>query len=272
MVSGEELIVAARAVAARTGGAALALDMFERESGLQRSAVYRHFGGWRQLCAASGIAPLSRTARIPDDTLFAAMRDTFLSLGGVPRATRFFRNFPYSPSVLHRRFGSWSRMQAAFRDWAETNAPDFPHLDALDGGGDERQVAMPDGPPWPSSGARPFGEPIGFGALLNAPVNEQGVVFAFGALAAQLGFAVESVAGGFPDCLAKRRVGPDRWEGVRIEFEFRSRNFRDHGHDPSGCDLIVCWRHDWPECPLEVLELQSAVAARRAAGGVTPRA
>jgi hypothetical protein len=27
-------------------------------------------------------------------------------------------------------------------------------------------------------------------------------------------------------------------------------------HDPSKCDLIVCWRHNWPECPLEVLELR----------------
>ena len=26
-----------------------------------------------------------------------------------------------------------------------------------------------------------------------------------------------------------------------------------------GCDLIVCWRHNWPECPLEVLELSEAV-------------
>jgi hypothetical protein len=48
---------------------------------------------------------------------------------------------------------------------------------------------------------------------------------------------------------------------VRIEFEFESRNFRDHGHDVDGCDVIVCWRHNWTECPahLEVLELQSVI-------------
>ena len=29
------------------------------------------------------------------------------------------------------------------------------------------------------------------------------------------------------------------------------------------CDLIVCWRHNWPECPenLEVLELSTVVRA-----------
>jgi hypothetical protein len=49
---------------------------------------------------------------------------------------------------------------------------------------------------------------------------------------------------------------------VRIEFEYRSRNFAAHRHDPGGCDPIVCWVHDWPDCPIEVLELRQAMAAR----------
>jgi len=24
-----------------------------------------------------------------------------------------------------------------------------------------------------------------------------------------------------------------------------------------GCDLIVCWVHNWPECPVEVIELST---------------
>jgi hypothetical protein len=35
-----------------------------------------------------------------------------------------------------------------------------------------------------------------------------------------------------------------------------------HGHPPDGCDLIVCWEHNWPESPLEVVELKSALARR----------
>ena len=44
-------------------------------------------------------------------------------------------------------------------------------------------------------------------------------------------------------------------------------------HDPAACDLIVCWEHNWPECPLEVIELRSVVdrlkrtAPRLAASG-----
>lgn len=50
---------------------------------------------------------------------------------------------------------------------------------------------------------------------------------------------------------------------MRIEFEYRSRNFREHRHDPADCDLIVCWEHDWPGAPVEVLKLKSAGAGLR---------
>jgi hypothetical protein len=79
--------------------------------------------------------------------------------------------------------------------------------------------------------------------------------------ASELGYTVETVATGFPDCTARRRVSGGLWESVRVEFEFRSKSFHDHGHDPAGCDVIVCWEHDWPACPLEVLALRPAVAA-----------
>jgi hypothetical protein len=92
-------------------------------------------------------------------------------------------------------------------------------------------------------------------------VNEQGVVLLFGMLAKDLGYMIEAAQKGFPDCEAMRQVAPERWQRVHIEFEFESRNFRDHGHPASGCDAIVCWRHNWDECPenIEVVELSSVI-------------
>jgi hypothetical protein len=89
--------------------------------------------------------------------------------------------------------------------------------------------------------------------LRHAPVNEDGVIFLFGMVARELGYLVESVQGGFPDCEAKRQIAPGQWQRVRIEFEFESRNFRDHGHSPDGCDIIVCPEH------LEVVELKQVI-------------
>jgi hypothetical protein len=88
-------------------------------------------------------------------------------------------------------------------------------------------------------------------------VNEAGVVYLFGTLAERLGFMMLRMQSDFPDGEAMRRIEEERWERVRIEFEYESRNFLKHMHDAHECDLIVCWRHNWPECPLEVLELRS---------------
>jgi Homing endonuclease associated repeat len=102
-----------------------------------------------------------------------------------------------------------------------------------------------------------MGEPFDRSPMTNAPVNELGVMVLFGMVAAGLGLQVESVQGKFPDCLAKRQVAPGKWQHLRIEFEYESKNFKLHGHDPKGCDMIVCWRHNWKDVPanIEVIEL-----------------
>jgi len=106
-----------------------------------------------------------------------------------------------------------------------------------------------------------LGAPTGLPAFPYEPVNEMGVMVLFSMLAQQLGFVIESVQGGFPDCQAKIEVEPGRWQHFRIEFEYESLQFKKHGHDPSQCDLIVCWRHNWKNCPpnLQVLELSKIV-------------
>ena len=111
------------------------------------------------------------------------------------------------------------------------------------------------------NGRPTYGNPIDFRGLRHEPVNEEGVVFLFGMVAKELGYMVEALQAGFPDCEAKRQVGPNKWQKVRIEFEFESRNFRDHGHPGEGCDVIVCWRHNWLECPahIEVVALETVI-------------
>lgn len=88
-----------------------------------------------------------------------------------------------------------------------------------------------------------------------APVNELGVVFLFSHVAKRLKFRIVRIQPQFPDCFAHRFIG-DGERICRIEFEFRSSSFRTHGHDPKGCDAIVCWHHDWPDAPVEVIELK----------------
>jgi len=110
-----------------------------------------------------------------------------------------------------------------------------------------------------------LGAPMSLPAMAYEPVNEMGVMVLFSMLAERLGFVIEAVQSGFPDCEAKIEVEPGRWQHFRIEFEYESRGFRVHGHDPGQCDLIVCWRHNWKKCPphIQVLELSKIVAGLR---------
>src|SRR5207249_949696 len=57
-----------------------------------------------------------------------------------------------------------------------------------------------------------YGNLMEFPGMKHEPVNEQGVVLLFGMLAKELGYEVEAAQKGFPDCEAKRRISPQRWE------------------------------------------------------------
>jgi len=102
------------------------------------------------------------------------------------------------------------------------------------------------------------GDLINFRGLVYSPINENGVIFLFGKVIEDLNMYIEEIKPGFPDCVGRRFTGKG-WERVYIEFEHKSSNFKQHGHDPDECDLIVCWEHDWPDCPLEVMELREIV-------------
>jgi hypothetical protein len=107
------------------------------------------------------------------------------------------------------------------------------------------------------------GDVINFHGLVYGPVNEMGVVALFSKISEELGFIIEEVKAGFPDCIARRQVDKG-WERVGIEFEYFSSNFCRHGHDPNGCDLIVCWEHDWDVCPVPVVSLKQYIADAQA--------
>jgi len=96
--------------------------------------------------------------------------------------------------------------------------------------------------------------------LVYEPVNEQGVIFLFAKYHKELGIEyIEGIQQGFPDAFGRRKIGKTEYEPVDIEFEFKSLDFKNHQHDPNQCDIIVCWEHNWKECPIEVIELRSTL-------------
>ena len=103
------------------------------------------------------------------------------------------------------------------------------------------------------------GDILGVRGIVYEPINEQGVILLFAALAYELDFRIEAIRSAFPDARLRRKNNKSRWIACQAEFEFKSSHFKIHGHDPSQCDIIICWEHDWPECPIEVLSLKDVV-------------
>jgi hypothetical protein len=257
------LIARIQALARERGASYVSRAEFRRATGIAYSRVQRHFRGHADLLRAAGLQTYILNQRLDDETLMVAMRDAFLKAGGIVAQFRFDAVSAHSRSVYRKRWGGWAAAVGAFREWVERHEPAFPYIDELR----RHRGRAPRRAPLPPPGDRHYGPHLAFRALQHAPLNEAGVVFLFGLLAEDLGFMVDALRNDFPDCEARRRVeNGARWVPIRIEFEFRSRNFRHHGHDPAGCDLVVCWEHDWPDCPLEVLELKSAVEQARYAG------
>ena len=252
---------------------------FKAKSGLSEYQVLQHFPGWREAVRAAGLEPDSTNIKLDDETVLADWGEMVRRDRQIPTRDHYRREGKYSPGVFEKHFGPWSAIPSRFREFAQDNAL---WLDVL--------ALLPQGSPKPtvaprqdiqrgnSSGFEPpppqaqqqytkldnrptYGNPIDFRGLRHEPVNEQGVVFLFGVVAKELGYMVEALQAGYPDCEAKRQIAPGRWQRVRIEFEFESRNFRDHGHPPDGCDVIVCWRHNWQDCPehIEVVDLSTVI-------------
>ena len=278
--SKETLHTAIRIAVESAGNRPITLKKFATSSGLGRRAVHRHYPTWNDALRAAGFDFEPYNQRLDGPRLLADWAAVVRKLRRIPSMAEYDIHGKYTPGTFHDRFGAWCKVPAAFRAFAgrrpqwKNVLPLLPAPGTARVWGGTRSVAehRPRVPRRlarpsrrtspPRSTGRPFCGPLlEFGGMRNAPLNEIGVIFLFGILAERLGFHIEALQIAFPDCEAKRRIGPSAWQSVRIEFEYESRNFRDHGHNPGGCDLIVCWNHNWAECPanLEVVALSEEI-------------
>jgi hypothetical protein len=278
MPNQQQIVKSIAAMAKRLGRAPSLLE-FVTGACIPKNSVFRLFPRWNDAVRAAGLQPHRLYLRPEGRELLTDWGETVRKLRAVPSRRAYDLNGKYYPVMLEKRFGGWPALPQAFhdfakgkREWADVLAlvPD-PAVGARDTRArltNERSIStiLPRQLQHAPLQERPtYGEPLDFPTLRHEPVNEQGVVLLFGMVAKHLGYVVESVQAGFPDCEAKRQIAPRRWQCVNLEFEFESRNFRDHGHPLTGCDVIVCWHHNWPDCPahIEVLELSTLLKSLR---------
>jgi len=235
------------------------------QGGVSRRDLRKTFGTLRQALRECKLERACGNRKVEMENLFHDWARVARSLKKLPTMKEYGRLGQYSVRPLRTRFVSWNYVPTGLKKFAEGSGLAEQWKDVLALVKDTREP-QPAGPltfagPFAQTmpGQPTYGAPIQCGALVFAPTNEFGVLFLFGAIADRLGFLVLRVQAEFPDIEALRMVGRDKLQRVRVELEQESRNFLKHGHDPNGCDLIVCWEHNWDECPLEVIELKSVV-------------
>jgi hypothetical protein len=266
-VSREEIITAVKECAAKLGRAPR-MDEFRATMSVNKNLIRKHFSSYTQLLKECGVERHGSGVPLTLELMFRDWADVVRSTGKIPTTADYDRRGTYSNRPFVTRFRFWREVPAGMlaymvqkglgSEWQDVQKLIAEHLKMpleeatkykSPSGSTFRPIIMTDRPI--------YGLPLLQGPLTFAPTNEAGVLAAFACYARELGFTILRLQAAFPDCEALREVGPNKGQRVLIELEYESRNFLDHMHPIAGCDLIVCWINNWPDCPLEVIELSS---------------
>jgi len=266
-MSKEEVLKAIRSCAKKLKHNPSRRDL-RRMARISEETLYRHFGGLRKALECAGLEPSGSGFRQPESAVLLDWAAVARKLGKIPTVHEYESRGRFSDMPFHTRYGNWTKIPEAFqrfaarkkiaREWKDV----LRMITARNGTRNADGAALEPRRPFRRGRVRQdrplYGPLMNLPEMVHEPTNEQGVIFAFGLVARQLGFRVLRFQTGFPDCEALREVERGQLQRVSIEFEFESRNFLRHGHRRDGCDAIVCWRHNWKECPdnLEVIELK----------------
>ena len=251
--SDESLLNELRRVAKKLGKDTLAMREYKQHARTGTNVIIKRFGSWNNALQKAGLS-VNIQRKISEEELFVEIEMVWNRLGRQPHYDEMGRLGKFSTKPYERRFGTWIKALGEFAKWKNKGQENTTK--------DLEETAIDISP---SQSRKPrasrrveYGEPIEFLGLRHAPLNEQGVVYLFGILSRRLGFIIEAVRTDFPDCEGKRQIPgkQGRWERVAIEFEYKSSNFKLHGHNPDECDVIVCWENDWKDCPIEIISLK----------------
>jgi hypothetical protein len=261
----EEVISAMKECVAKLGRTPRSTD-FYKHSGVSVHQMRKHFGTYVRMVAACGLEQVGRGFPLKLEALYLDWARVTRKLGRIPTKSDYYLEGNYSPVPYGNRYRAWSNVPQAMKEYAirhhlEGDWEDVLKIieEHLEGARTSPNIGGGKGLGRRGRMNRPlYGRPL-FGTFSFVPANEQGVLLILGAVAHELGFFITRVQTEFPDVEALREIGPNLCQRTHWELEYESRNFREHLHPLDGCDGIICWINNWPDCPLEVIELRSVV-------------
>lgn len=192
----ESIVEEARKTAAKVDGP-LSKNAFRQQTGISDYYIYRLFPerGWTEIRELAGLPRHPQdNESLEDDDLLKELHRVVEHFGEIPTGARFASVASISFDTLKKRFVGRDGVLARYREWLAVNHPDSPLLKSLQV--KSRHEIIP--PPvaitpsprteWTKGDGLVYGAPINFRGLRHAPINEQGVVYLFGMVSAELGF------------------------------------------------------------------------------------
>ena len=288
-MSREEIIAVIKETAAELGHVPTINELRDLKK-VKKHEIRSRFGTYKAVLAACGLERSGPGYELTVEALFKDWAGVVRRLERLPTVAEYELYGKHSTKAVTRHFGGWGYVPAGMAQYARERGITEGWEDVMEAvarhletAGDKAQTSawatawtsgrasmrrmMEDEPVYGPSilGTAMLGPGGVELPMLLAPTNEQGVIVLFGAVARKLGFVLLRIQTEYPDGEALREVAPERWQRIRLEFEYESRNFLVHGHDPAKCKVIVCWRHNWEDCPLEVVELSKVFSGQQSA-------
>ena len=279
----EEILKAIKECAAELGRAPSLGELIKMKR-VVKAAVYRKFGKYQNALEMCGLERTGPGYQTDMRRLFLDWAELARRLGKLPTMGDYEAHAKYSIQPLLRRYGIWAHVPAGMAEYIREQKLEREWADVLVIIGRGRTSVRGKAP---KSALKPlkvredepvYGAALTLGPMAFAPTCENAVLFLFGTQAERLGFVVLKIQTQYPDCEAMREVRPGVLQRKRIEFELESKNYLKHEHpltpsraknarggDPArgGADIIVCWVHNWEDCPLEVIELRKVMGEMR---------
>jgi hypothetical protein len=242
----------------------LGFDTFSKLTKISSRTIRKYYDNWSDACKANGLKSGIVQDAVPMETLANSFLSVVSADGEIPSIHRLIRLTKHGYHVFSKKHGGYDnfKLKAIKHLIATGSIKDSKTLELLQT--ELKRIESKSFSKPQDKKIRPHehGQMLGFRAFAHVPTYENEVVQMFGAIASEIGFEIISSRPGFPDCKANRKIegsARNRYKECLIEFELRSSDFKTHKHPVDGCDLIVCWEHDWKDCPLEVLELKKAI-------------
>ncbi|HEX4605326.1 MAG TPA: hypothetical protein VH724_15100, partial [Candidatus Angelobacter sp.] len=207
----EEILQAVR-VCAKKLGRNPNLRELRRLGGVNETDLYRKVGNLKKALTAAGLKAGGSGFYASTSELLLDWAAAVRKLGKIPTVETYDREGHFSAQPFFDRFESWKKVGQAFRKFAVAEKIERQWEDVLKmiATREERLTIIGKGRgrrKCPLLMDRPvYGAPLLMPEMAHEPINEAGVLFAFGVLARRLGFVVKRWQAEFQDCVAVREM------------------------------------------------------------------